>query len=45
MFEARALNKSAISLKVVPVKKSLINTMRPAGIEIVDVNKKNCFDS
>jgi len=45
MFEARALNKRTISLNVVPIKKSLINAMQSAGMEILDMNKKNILDS
>ncbi len=44
MFEARALNKRTISLNVVQIKKSLIHAMQSAGIEIVDMNKKNSLD-
>ncbi|MEO8209875.1 MAG: hypothetical protein ABI840_04910 [bacterium] len=45
MFEARALNKRTISLNVVPVKKSLVNAMESAGIEIVDISKKKSPDN
>ncbi len=38
LFEARAFNKRAISLKAGPMRKSLINAMNAAGIDMAEMN-------
>lgn len=45
LFEARAMDKRVISLNVAPVKNSLTQSMKMAGIEIVSANENEILSS
>ncbi|HMS32648.1 MAG TPA: hypothetical protein PKC91_01045 [Ignavibacteria bacterium] len=45
MFESRAMNKRTISLKVAPMKDSLLKAMQAAGIEICEPDQISIYES
>ncbi len=45
MFESRAMNKRTISLKVAPMKDSLLMAMKAAGIEITEPDQRSIYES